>query len=114
MSIITNGRNFRTLIKPTIIAGSSLWYRRVFYKTNFCPKQFLATLFIDNVKPDHPYVVRLANDHNATRLRTKKTFDRVNHWTLAKKILDNFFINIAYCEIVLLLVKRTRVYDTMR
>ena len=37
LSIITKGRNCRTLIKPAI-AGSSLWYTLVFYEANFCPR----------------------------------------------------------------------------
>ena len=38
LSTITKGRNCQTFIKPAIIAGSSLYFRRVFYEANFCPR----------------------------------------------------------------------------
>ena len=44
LSINTKGRNCRTLIKPAI-AGSSLWYRRLFYEANLCPRLLILFRF---------------------------------------------------------------------
>ena len=46
LSIITKSRNYRTLWKPAI-AGSSLWYRRVFYEENFCPRLLIVSRFFN-------------------------------------------------------------------
>ena len=76
LSINKEGRNSWTWVK-SVIAGSSLRYRRVFNAPNYCPRLlvlsrfsnfWLISLFIDNVKSYHLYVVWQTNDSNNTRL----------------------------------------------
>ena len=72
LSINKDDKNSWTWIKQAFV-GSSLWYRKVFNNTNFCPRLLVFPgsaifIFIDNVKSYHLYVIRQTNDPNDTRL----------------------------------------------